>query len=153
MTYAQLTEALEEQSERLLKGIAELLKQIPPPSPGPGPATKAKLTLGGSMASQHISVDAVDESVTVSYQDDKNEDTAAPAGAAPTFTSSDETIATVAPDPADPLKGKLTLLLAGDVDLGASNVNDANGNPIQLTPQTVTVDPGAAAGARITVAP
>jgi hypothetical protein len=123
---------------------------------GPGPASKATLTLGGSNMPGQITVDTQNETATVGFVDDKNDDTSAPDGTEVTFTSSDDTIATVAPDSSNPLQGDITPVGVGTVQIGATfngTALESDGATPIADPDAVSVeiDPGAAVGARISL--
>ena len=107
-----------------------------------------------------INVDTTNETVTLGFVDDKGDVAEAPVDASGsavvvTFTSSDETVVTVATDANAPLQGDVTVLAEGTSDLGAT-IAYADGTPVLeadgVTPfpvptaVTVTVAAGAAAG-------
>jgi hypothetical protein len=121
----------------------------------PGPATQFSLKLltgGHTMGSTEFSVDATNPAIVPSFKDDKGDVVPAPAGAAIAYTSSDETIATIANDATDPLQGDLTILQAGQitVDAAVSGVTEADGTPFPDAQVTLTLDPGAATQVTIT---
>lgn len=105
-----------------------------------------------------INVDTTNETVSLDFTDDKGNKTDAPAGATIAFTTSDATIATIAVDAANPLQGDITPAGApGNVQIGATSNGtalEADGTTAIPDPDsvTLTVDPGAAAGERLTLA-
>jgi hypothetical protein len=103
-----------------------------------------------------IDVDTMNETATVTFVDSHGNAVPAPDGAAVTFSSSDESIATIALDSVNLFQGNITPLTPGQTDIGAdvTGVNDSSGNPLP-DPDAVglTVNPGAAAGERLTVGP
>jgi hypothetical protein len=123
-------------------------------------ATKAVLILNTgeiNMPPGTITVDTENETATVSFVDDKGDTTTAPSGATVTFSSSDTTIATIDPDSSNPFQGDVTPVSVGTVTLSATfagSALEADGvTPIaDPDPVTVTIDPGAAVGARIALA-
>jgi hypothetical protein len=123
-------------------------------------ATHAVLTLNkGATMPGAINVDTTNETVTVSFVDDKNDtNAAAPAGVVITFTSDNAAVVTVATDAANPLQGDVTVVAEGTSNLGATLAN-ADGTPLLeadgVTPfpapatVAVTVSAGAAVGASL----
>lgn len=131
---------------------------IDPLTVRPRDAVRARLLIGtaGHLLSgvdmTAISIDETGEIATVSFQDDHGNDTTAPAGTIATFTSSDETILT-ADNSVDNLVAKLTPVGVGSASLSVA-LTDADGNPSTLPaidPVSVSVDPGAAVGARLSL--
>jgi hypothetical protein len=124
------------------------------------PAVGAKLTVEEQeMAAVEVNVDTVNETATVSFQDDKGDATAQPDGSVITFSSSDETVFVLTARADNPAVADFAFNSAGTADAGAT-VTDADGNPLTeadgtpwapIDPTTVTVDPGAAVGARMSV--
>lgn len=104
-----------------------------------------------------IDVDTTNETATLSFVDDKGNETPAPAGATVTFASSDAAVATVASDPANPLVGNITPVAPGtaQVSVTVDGAMEPDGTtPIASPdPVTLTVNPGAPAGERLTVGP
>lgn len=104
-----------------------------------------------------LTVDTVNETLTLQFTDDKGDtDAAAPAGLdAPVFTSDNPAVATIAPDPANPLVGDVTVVGEGSANLGidpltagGSPLTEADGTTPFPQPATVavTVTAGAAVG-------
>lgn len=127
------------------------------------PAVRAVLKLGEKPMPASISVDTTNEIVTVGFVDDHGDtDAAAPAGVVATFTSDNPAALTVAPDPTNALQGDLTPVAEGTANVGVTLAN-ADGSPLLEADGTtpwapvdavaVTVTPGAAVGARLTVTP
>lgn len=107
-----------------------------------------------------VTVDTTNETASVEFFDDHNDVTAQPEGSVITFTSSDEAAATVTQRADDAKVADIGILAVGTTDIGAS-VADADGNPMTepdgsawapIESTTVEVDPGAAVGARMSVA-
>lgn len=102
-----------------------------------------------------ITVDTTTEQASVVFVDDKGDtDAPAPEGAVVTYTSDNEAVATV-----DPASGKVTPVAEGTANIGAT-IADASGNPIMepdgttpftVQPVPVTVGPGAAVGAALSL--
>jgi hypothetical protein len=115
----------------------------------PGRAERAYLKIGGTLSVGAINVDTTNETVTVQFVDDHNDPVDAPEGASCTFTSSDESVLTVAPNADNPWQGDIEILAMGDSDIGADLVGaqDSAGRPITVDPVTVSVEAGPAAGA------
>lgn len=100
------------------------------------------------MAGQ-ITVDTQSETATVTFDDDKGNPTDAPQGAQATFASSDESVATVAADPNNPLEADITPVGIGSAGISVTfngTALKADGStPIpDPAPVTVTVSAGAA---------
>lgn len=104
-----------------------------------------------------ITVDTTNETATLTFVDDKGNETPAPAGATVTFASSDPNVATVASDPANPTVGAITPVGVGSADISVTvdGAMEADGVTPIPSPDavTLTVDPGAAAGERLSVGP
>lgn len=135
----------------LEKRIAELESEQ---SSGP---VKAILKIGGSTMPAEITIDTTDESATLEFVDRAGNKTAQPDNSTISFTSSDTTIANVSVDGSNPLKGNISPVgAAGDVQIGATSGGsavEADGTPIpDPDPVTLTVNPGAAVGERLTLA-
>lgn len=139
----------------LTEFVAEWRRKNPPPV-----ATSATLTVLGGHMPGSINVDTTNETVTLGFVDDHDDAAAAPVDASGssvvvTFTSSDETVVTVATDGANPLQGDVSVLAEGTSDLGAT-IAYADGTPVleadgvtpfpDPAPVTVTVGPGPAVG-------
>lgn len=111
-----------------------------------------------------ITVDTTNETATVEFVDDHGDTTTTPPNfASVNFTSSDDTVLTVAADAANALQGDLTPVIVGTgVTISAQPV-DADGQPLleadgttpfpTVTSDAIDVNPGAAAGERLTVGP
>jgi len=95
-----------------------------------------------------ITVDTVNETVTVSFEDDKGNATAAPAGATVTFASDNAAAATVAADPSNPLQGDITPVAVGVANVSAALVGALESDGVTAIPDpapvAVTVSAGAA---------
>lgn len=104
-----------------------------------------------------VSVDTTNETATVQFVDDHNDATAPPAGATVSFASSDPNVATVAPSQTDSFTGQISPVSTGTtkISVALTNAMEADGiTPIPAPdPVTLTVDPGAAAGARLSLGP
>jgi len=104
-----------------------------------------------------IDVDTTNETATVSFVDDKGNETTAPAGAVVTFASDDEAVATIAANPDDQLVGTITPVAPGSANISVlvTGALEADGiTPIASPdPVTLTVNPGAATGERLTLGP
>jgi hypothetical protein len=110
-----------------------------------------------------VTVDTTNETITLGFTDRIPEPTAPPANlGAVSFTSDNPAIATVAVDPNNPLVGDITPTGAGVVNLGIGPLVDTAGAPLleadgtafpQPDAQQLTVNPGAAVGDRLTLAP
>lgn len=104
-----------------------------------------------------INVDTTDETATLAFVDDKGNETPAPAGATVTFSSDNPSVATVASDPSNPLVGAITPVAPGDcnVSVAVDGATEPDGTTPIPNPDPVAlhVDPGAAAGERLTVGP
>ena len=124
----------------------------------PTTATHAVITLNkGETMPGAINVDTQNETVTVSFVDDKGDTNAdGPAGAVVTFTSDNAAVVTAALDAKNPLQGNVTVVGEGTANLGATLAN-ADGTPVlesdgvtafpDPAPVAVTVSAGAAVGA------
>lgn len=107
-----------------------------------------------------ITVDTTNETVSLQWVDDKGDtDAVAPAGAVVTFTSDNESVATVTVDGSNPLQGDISLVAEGSANIGAT-IGDADGNPIlepdgvtpfSVEPVAVTVSAGDAVGASLSL--
>ena len=114
------------------------------------------------MSAASISVDTTNEIAVLSFVDDKGDtDAVAPAGLTVVFTSDNPAALAVAPDATNPLQGDLTPGVEGVANLSVA-LTDANGNspPLEADgvtpwavpdPVAVTVTPGAATGAVLSV--
>lgn len=101
-----------------------------------------------------ITVDTTNEQASVVFVDDKGDtDAPAPEGAVVTYTSDNEAVATV------DSTGKVTPVAEGTANIGAT-IADASGNPIMepdgttpfaVQPVQVTVGPGQAVGAELSL--
>lgn len=104
-----------------------------------------------------INVDTTNETATLTFVDDKGNETPSPGDASVTFSSSDEGIATVASDASNPLVGNISPVAPGDCTIGVSvsGAMEPDGTtPIpDPDPVALHVDPGAPAGARLSVGP
>lgn len=128
------------------------------------PATKATLTVGETpMSTATINVDTTNATATVGFVDDHGDtDATAPVGVVATFTSDNPAALTVNNDTANPLQGDLVPVAEGVSNVGVTLAN-ADGTPLLeadgVTPWAaidavaVTVDPGAAVGAQLSVNP
>jgi hypothetical protein len=124
----------------------------------PGLATGVVLTVerkGNAMTD--ISIDHTAATITVSFVDSHGESTTAPADLGTlTFTSDNPSVATVAPDPYNPLVGKITPMGVGTANLGIEPLLDRSGVAVPLptpAPTPVTVVAGAAASVVLTINP
>lgn len=126
---------------------------------GPQPtATHAVLTLnqGANPMPGAINVDTTNETVSISFVDDKGDtDATAPDGAVIAYTSDNEAVATV-----DPTSGAITPVAEGTANIGAtltaadgSPLLEADGSTPFPAPATVpvTVSAGAAVGGALTL--
>lgn len=100
-----------------------------------------------------ITVDTTNEVATVGFFDDKGDVATAPDGATATFASDNEAVATVTPDPANPLSASVTPVSEGTatISVNVSGATDPAGNPFTVDSVVVTVGPGAAAEAGLTL--
>lgn len=114
-----------------------------------GVAVSAKLIIGGSAMPGQVTVDTTNETVTLTFYDDKGNVTDAPAGVSVTFTSDNAAVATVASDANNPLQGDITMVAPGTANIGASisGATEPDGNPFTVSPVLITVSPGPAATA------
>lgn len=119
-------------------------------------ATHAVLTIQGATMASDISVDSATATVTLSFVDARGNAAAAPAGATVAYAGDNDAVATV-----DAASGKITPVAVGTFDASAT-VTNADGTPtlepdgvtpFAPAPVSVTVDPGAAASAVLTVTP
>jgi hypothetical protein len=124
--------------------------------PTRGWATGAILTVepkGQNMPD--ISIDNTVATITVSFVDNHGEPTTAPADLGTlVFTSDNPSVATVAPDPYNPLVGKITPVAVGSANLGIDPLLDRSGGAVSLptpTPTAITVVAGAAASVVLTI--
>ena len=103
----------------------------------------------------NVDVDTTNETATLTFVDDKGNETPAPAGATVTFSSDNEAVATVASDPANPTVGAITPVAPGDCNIGVDvqGAMEPDGVTPLPSPDPVAlhVDPGAAAGERLTL--
>ncbi len=120
-------------------------------------AQRARLLVGDEAMAQ-ITVDTTNEVATVTFQDDKGNDTAAPDGTVATFASSDTSVLTV-DNTVDNLVAALAPLAVGTADVSVT-LADSAGNPLMeadgspwpaVDSVSVEVDPGAAVGAKLSV--
>lgn len=128
---------------------------------GVRPAVGMRLRIGeegnmgtGTPQSPQITVDTLNETATLEFVDDRGNVTSPPTGASVTFVSSDPNIASIAADPANPFVGNITPANVGSVQLSVTTANavTASGAPIpDPDPVLLQVNPGAAAGERLTV--
>jgi hypothetical protein len=121
------------------------------------PATKAVLTVGEAppMSTATLTVDTVNAQANLAYVDDKGDTNAPkPDVAVATFSSDNEAALTI-----DPTSGAITVVGEGVANV-AVRLADASGNPLvevdgtpwqAVLPVAVTVNPGAAVGAQLTV--
>jgi hypothetical protein len=121
-------------------------------------ATVAILTVepkGPDMS--EISMDNTVATITVSFVDSHGEPTRAPAELGTlVFTSDNPSVATVAPDPYNPLVGRITPVAVGSTNLGIDPLLNHSGDSISLptpAPTAITVVAGAAAAVVLTVTP
>jgi hypothetical protein len=149
-----LTVGLTPELEKLLRRIFAL----------PGRAVAASMFVKGdpSMSSATFTVDTTDGVANLQFTDDKGDtDAAAPAGLTAAFTSDNPAACTIANDATNPLQGDITVVGEGVANISVA-LTDANGNspPLEadgvtpwaaIDPVQVTVDPGAAVGARLSV--
>jgi hypothetical protein len=105
------------------------------------------------MSDGNITIDTTNETATVKFYDDHQNPTSAPEGVTVAFSSSDETVLTVAADPENPLQADITPVGLGTATVAATfngSAMDANTNqPIADPPASdpITVSAGPAAGA------
>jgi hypothetical protein len=148
---------------RLVRALLEVLDELKELS-APPTGTRAFLNLntGVIMSAATVTVDTVNAKATVTFVDDKGDvDAAAPAGTVATFTSDNPAVLTVTPDAANPYAADLGIVAEGVSNVGVT-LADANGNPLleadgttpwtAIDPVAVTVNPGAAVGAQLSVA-
>jgi hypothetical protein len=104
-----------------------------------------------------ISMDNTVATITVSFVDSHGEPTRAPAELGTlVFTSDNPSVATVAPDPYNPLVGRITPVAVGSTNLGIDPLLNHNGDSISLptpAPTAITVVAGAAAAVVLTITP
>jgi hypothetical protein len=155
-------QAKEEVEAAISDWSEEWLAHHQPPKPV---ATHAVIILTSTQGDTNmpgsITVDTTNETATLAFVDDKGDtDAAAPDGVIVTFTSSDETVATVATDATNGLVGDITPVAEGTADIGVTLAN-ADGSPVLEadgttpfpvpTAVTVTVGAGAAVGDALTL--
>lgn len=124
----------------------------------PRPATRARLTIETEEhAMTAITVDTANEVAKVAFVDDHNDPTNPPDGIVVTIVGDNDAVCTVGPvgsDAVDPtaVSAQLAPVAMGTVNLTAT-VTNADGSPFgaPLDPIALTVDPGAAFGARFSV--
>jgi hypothetical protein len=121
-------------------------------------AAKAILTVEPKgLDMPEISMDNTVATITVSFVDSHGEPTTAPAElGTPVFTSDNPSVATVAPNPYNPLVGKITPVAVGSANLGIDPLLNRSGDPISLptpAPTAITVVAGAAAAVVLTITP
>lgn len=92
-----------------------------------------------------MNTDTTTGTITVAFQDDKGNPVEPPAnlGAIP-FTSDNETVVTVAVDPANPLQAHISPVGVGQANVGVGQIVDAAGSTL-LLPDGVTPFPVPAA--------
>jgi hypothetical protein len=78
-----------------------------------------------------VSVDTTTAKATVQFTDDKGDPVAAPANAAIAFAGDNDAVATVAPDPSDPLSADITPTGIGTVNIFATVTDSTTGGPLQ----------------------
>jgi hypothetical protein len=134
------------------------IEEVPPTATGATLQIKEK----PPMSTASLTVDTADATAALSFEDDKGDtNAAAPAGLVALFSSDNEAAFTVANDVDNPLQGDITVVGEGTGNLGCV-LTDANGNspPLEadgvtpwalIDPVAVTVDPGAAVGAQLSV--
>jgi hypothetical protein len=117
-----------------------------------GAAVQAALQIGAVMPGQ-ITVDTTNEVATVGFFDDKGDVATAPDGATAAFASDNEAVATITPDPSNPLSASVTPVAEGTatISVDISGADDPEGNPFTVESVVVTVSPGAAAEAGLTL--
>lgn len=152
--YEELSSNVHTYKRRTSRELARLRREIAALQDSES-AVAIEFSIGGSMPGQ-ITVDTTNETATVSFVDDKGNPTSAPDGAQITFASSDESVATVAADDANPLQADITPVGLGSADISASSngtAMEADGvTPIpDPDPVTVTVAAGTAAGEEFTL--
>lgn len=98
-----------------------------------------------------IDVDTTDEKATLTFVDDKGNETAQPEAAVVVFSSSDTNVATIDPS------GAITPVGVGETQIGVDVQGAFEPDGVTAIPNpdpiTLTVNPGAAAGERLTVGP
>ena len=114
-------------------------------------ATTITLNIGGSNMPGQITVDTTNETATLGFVDDKWNPAAEPVGAAFTFSSDNEAVATVAADASNPLQADITPVGIGSANISATSNGTAlegdGSTPIaDPAPVAVTVAAGVAAG-------
>jgi hypothetical protein len=145
---------------RLVQEADALLAQMLATRRGaiPGLATAVILTVERKgTAVPDISIDDTTATISVSFVDAHGEPTTAPADMGTLrFTSDNASVATVAPDPYNPLVGKITPVGVGTANLGIEPLLDRSGVALSLptpTPTPITVVAGAAASVVLTINP
>jgi hypothetical protein len=124
----------------------------------PGLATWVILTVEvKGKAMPDVSIDNTAATITVSFADSHGEPTLAPADLGTvTFSSDNPGVATVVPDPYNPLVGKITPVGVGTANLGIEPLVDRSGAVISLptpSPTPITVVAGAPASVLLTITP
>lgn len=121
-------------------------------------AQNARIKLGVDEDMATITVDETGEVARVEFTDQKDNLTSAPVGAVATFTSSDTSVLTV-DNSIDNMLAKLIPQDDGTADISVT-LAGADGSPLKrgdgsefaaIDPVTVTVTPGEAVGARLSV--
>lgn len=100
-----------------------------------------------------ITVDTTNEVATVGFFDDKGDVATAPEGATASFASDNDAVVTVTPSTDNPLSAAVTPVAEGTANISVTieNATDPAGNPFTVDPVAVTVGPGAAAEAGLTL--
>ena len=121
------------------------LTDVAPPVPS---ATHATLTLSKG-AAMPITVDTTGLTATVGFEDDHGDVTAEPvgdgSGIVVSFSTSDTTVATIAPDAANPLQGDITLVAEGTVTFSGTVANTSGAPLVDADGTTPFVQPAASA--------
>jgi hypothetical protein len=102
-----------------------------------------------------LSIDATDGTATLAYTDDKGDpQPAVPADAAPAYSSSDDTIVTVAPSAASPFVAQLTPVAIGDFVITATGLgtDTATGTAIADVTASDSIIAGPAADGTLVIA-
>jgi len=130
----------------------------------PGRAVAASMFVKGDPSAMDVTftVDTTDGTATLQFVDDKGDtDATAPDGLTAAYSSDNPAAATVTNDTTNPLQGDITVVGEGVANISVA-LTDANGNspPLEadgvtpwptIDPVQVTVDPGAAVGAQLSV--
>ena len=137
---------LEESHEALEKRVAAIEQLF---------RLRGTLTIGGNMAGAGLSIDATNGTVTLGYTDDHGDvQPTPPADAAPAFSSSDDTIVTVASSADNPLVGQLTPVAVGDFVITCTGLgtDTLTGQPIADVTASDSIIPGPAADGTLVIA-